>query len=124
MKKILYIAITALFLNAPYSALAVDPINSTRQTQATEEGMNIVENKTLDDTLNKILGTPAGLEFTCKEIARVAMPTYYPSYMIQYGMGAFVRSESGDALVIDFDAKTEKRMVIGEHQMNHRINRA
>jgi hypothetical protein len=75
------------------------------QMQAREE-MSIEENKTLDDTLNQTLGTPAGLELTCKEIARVGTPTYYPSYMIQHGMGAFVGSESSDALVIDFDAKT------------------
>jgi hypothetical protein len=194
MNKIIYIFITAFFLNAPYSALAADTNNSTRQTQATEktgksasmdnvgcitskelqnkyspvdlyqamsqcvkvnkyneaaflfaaagvygrfdaqrvsdptahqaasflqmqtrEEMDIEESKALDDTLNKTLGTQAGLEFTCKEIARVGTPTYYPSYMIQHGMGAFVGSESSDALVKSFDEKATLKTALATY---------
>jgi hypothetical protein len=81
----------------------------------TREEMDIEESKALDDTLNKTLGTQAGLEFTCKEIARVGTPTYYPSYMIQHGMGAFVGSESSDALVKSFDEKATLKTALATY---------
>jgi hypothetical protein len=57
------------------------------------------------DSLNKTLGNPEGLAAACKDIVRIGPPNYYPRYMIQHGMGAFLKSGSGDGLVKDFDAK-------------------
>lgn len=57
------------------------------------------------DSLNKTLGNPEGLAATCKEIVRIGPPNYYPRYMIQHGMGAFLKSDAGDGLVKDFDTK-------------------
>lgn len=55
--------------------------------------------------LKNILGTPDGLAATCKEIIVLGPPDYYPSYMIQHGMNAFLKSGSGSGLVADFDVK-------------------
>lgn len=55
--------------------------------------------------LNKTLGDPENLAAACKDIARIGPPDYYPRYMIQHGMGAFLKNASGDGLVGDFDAK-------------------
>jgi hypothetical protein len=41
----------------------------------------------------------------CKEVERIGPPAYFPRYMIQHGMGAFLNNGSGDGLVKDFDAK-------------------
>ena len=57
------------------------------------------------EALNKTLGNPEGLAAACKEIVRIGPPDYYPRYMIQHGMGAFLKSGSGDGLVKGFDAK-------------------
>jgi hypothetical protein len=57
------------------------------------------------EVLNKTLGNPEGLAAACKDIVRIGPPDYYPRYMIQHGMGAFLKSGSGDGLVKGFDAK-------------------
>jgi hypothetical protein len=54
--------------------------------------------------LQESLGSPAGLASTCAEIRRIGPPGYHPRYMIQHGMGAFVKSGSSDGLVPGFDA--------------------
>ena len=54
--------------------------------------------------LQESLGSPTGLVATCTEIRRIGPPSYHPRYMIQHGMGAFVKSGSGDGLVSGFDA--------------------
>jgi hypothetical protein len=58
------------------------------------------------ESLNATLGNPEGLATVCKEIVRIGPPNYYPRYMIQHGMGAFLKSDAGDGLAKDFNAKT------------------
>ncbi len=55
--------------------------------------------------LNKTLGTPEGLAAACKDIVRIGPPDYFPRYMIQHGMDAFLKSGSGNGLVIGFDER-------------------
>ena len=57
------------------------------------------------ESLKANLGNPNGLAAACKEILRIGPPNYFPRYMIQHGMGAFLKSDEGDGLVKDFNAK-------------------
>ena len=43
------------------------------------------------ESLKATLGNPEGLAAACKEIVRIGPPNYYPRYMIQHGMGAFLK---------------------------------
>ena len=38
------------------------------------------------------------------QIERIGAPDYYPRYMVQHGMQAFLISDGSDGLVKDFDA--------------------
>lgn len=58
------------------------------------------------ESLKANLGNPEGLAAVCKEIVRIGPPNYFPRYMIQHGMGAFLKSGGGDGLAKDFNAKT------------------
>lgn len=55
--------------------------------------------------LVKTLGNPEGMAATCKQIAQIGAPNYYPSYMIQHGMGAFTKSGADSTLAAGFDAR-------------------
>ncbi|WP_243375411.1 hypothetical protein [Geotalea sp. SG265] len=68
------------------------------------DSMDENKNETFIQTVEKTLGTPASLKETCKEIKRIGPPIYYPRYMIQHGMGAFVGSRSGYELMPKFDS--------------------
>lgn len=57
------------------------------------------------ESLNKTLGNTAGLAAACKKIVRIGPPTYFPRYMIQHGMGAFLQRGDGGGLAKDFNAK-------------------
>jgi hypothetical protein len=50
-------------------------------------------------------GTPEKLAAQCREIMRIGPPDYYPRYMVQHGMNAYLQQVSGDGLVKNFDAK-------------------
>jgi hypothetical protein len=63
------------------------------------------QKQAFDDTVKKTAGNPDGLAALCKEVARIGPPGYYPRYMIQHGMGAFLKTGGDDGLVKDFDAK-------------------
>lgn len=60
--------------------------------------------KAFENNLKQTLGDPKGLAAACKEIMRIGQPSYYPRYMIQHGMGAFLEKGTTDALAKDFDA--------------------
>lgn len=57
------------------------------------------------ESLKNTLGNPDGLASICKEIRSLGTPDYYPRYMVQHGMGAFQKNNSGNGLVADFDSK-------------------
>ena len=40
----------------------------------------------------------------CVEVERIGPPSYFPRYMLQHGMSAFI-GRTGDGLISDFDAK-------------------
>ena len=40
----------------------------------------------------------------CTSIKKLGKPNYYPAYMIQHGMGAFLGNKSKDGLVSNFDS--------------------
>jgi tetratricopeptide (TPR) repeat protein len=50
-------------------------------------------------------GTPEKLATLCREIVEIGPPDYYPRYMVQHGMNAYLGKIPGDGLVKDFDAK-------------------
>lgn len=41
----------------------------------------------------------------CAEIERIGPPDYFPSYMLQHGMGAFTGANGKQPFVVPFDAK-------------------
>jgi tetratricopeptide (TPR) repeat protein len=49
--------------------------------------------------------TPEKLAALCREIVQIGPPDYYPRYMVQHGMNAYLGKVPGDGLVKDFDAK-------------------
>lgn len=51
-----------------------------------------------------IMDKPEARKAFCARIEKIGLPSYYPRYMIQHGMGAFT-GQSGDGLVAGFDAK-------------------
>ena len=55
--------------------------------------------------VQQTLGSPNGLAAVCKELQRIGPPRYHPRYMIQHGMGAFLKDRTTpDGLVTPFDA--------------------
>lgn len=54
--------------------------------------------------LQSSLGNREKLPAVCRRIAHVGAPRYYPRYMLQHGMGAFLGT-SGDGLVKPFDSE-------------------
>jgi len=56
------------------------------------------------NSLKTTLGNPTGLAAVCKDIEQIGAPEYYPRYMIQHGMGAFLKDRRGNELVEDFNA--------------------
>jgi hypothetical protein len=53
--------------------------------------------KTLEDETKRLA--------YCKEIARMGPPDYFPSYMVQHGIGSFTGANRAQPLVVPFDAK-------------------
>lgn len=53
--------------------------------------------------IKKIQNDEELLSQLCSEIREIGIPTYYPKYMIQHGMGAFSDNQ-GDGLVENFNA--------------------
>lgn len=58
------------------------------------------------NNLKATLGDPAGLASVCKKIEGIGAPDYYPRYMIQHGMNAFLKGGGGKELDEAFNAKT------------------
>ncbi len=67
--------------------------------------------KAVKDTLGK----PDSLAAVCKDIRRIGPPGYYPRYMVQHGMGAFVGSDGGDGLAKDFEAQAAWKMSLDSY---------
>jgi len=74
------------------------------------------------NTFTRAVANPKSLAAMCNEIVRIGPPSYYPSYMVQHGAGAYVAAtrkargmanrESGNGLVGGFDAKTAWRQTL------------
>jgi hypothetical protein len=56
--------------------------------------------------MKEILGTPDGLERVCSELRKIGAPAYFPSYMIQHGMGAVLGDTSKGLLIDGFDSES------------------
>jgi tetratricopeptide (TPR) repeat protein len=56
-------------------------------------------------TMKEGSATPEKMTILCKNIMQIGPPDYYPRYMVQHGMNAYLGKVSGDGLVKDFDAK-------------------
>lgn len=57
------------------------------------------------NSLKTILSNPQGLAEVCKEIKQIGAPDYYPRYMIQHGMNAFLKGGEVNKLVANFNAR-------------------
>lgn len=51
------------------------------------------------------------LNSVCQSIQQIGMPTYYPKYMIQHGIQAFMKPE-GDGLVEAFDSEASWNLAL------------
>jgi hypothetical protein len=63
------------------------------------------EKKAAFEKALSISTTPPALTALCKKIALIGPPNYYPTYMIQHGMGAFIEQGSHTDMVANFDAQ-------------------
>jgi hypothetical protein len=54
--------------------------------------------KTLEDETKRLA--------YCKEVARMGPPHYFPTYMVQHGIGSFTGANRAQPLVVPFDAKS------------------
>ncbi|GAB2688502.1 hypothetical protein [Aliiglaciecola aliphaticivorans] len=64
------------------------------------------EQQTLNHLLAEITQKTTDNKGVCDYIKDIGMPTYYPSYMIQHGIGAFTEQPHSNGLIDDFDAET------------------
>lgn len=69
---------------------------------------NISKEKLVEfqNNLKATLGDSAGLATVCKKIEAIGSPDYYPRYMIQHGMNAFLKDGGGKKLDEAFDVKS------------------
>jgi len=51
------------------------------------------------------------LDSICQAVRQIGMPTYYPKYMIQHGIKAFMKTE-GDGLVEAFDSEASWNLAL------------
>jgi hypothetical protein len=62
--------------------------------------------KALFERLRAIADNPERLSNLCARIREVGSPNYYPRYMVQHGMGAFLGNSTKDGLVPEFNSIT------------------
>lgn len=55
------------------------------------------------------------MDAICNSIKTLGKPTYYPRYMIQHGMGAFIGQKTKDGLVVGFDPDQAWNDVLEEY---------
>lgn len=63
------------------------------------------------ETLNSILRDKKDY---CRPIMKTGKPEYYPRYMIQHGMGAFLGNQAEDGLIPDFQPESSWREIASE----------
>ena len=51
----------------------------------------------------------------CKDIARLGPPDYYPTYMVQHGLGVVNGADASRALVVPFDAKAAWAKAVAQY---------
>ena len=61
------------------------------------------QQKKFVDVLRTRTNSPTKLTAMCDQIRGIGPPHYFPAYMIQHGMGAFVGNTPGDGLVAGFN---------------------
>ena len=62
------------------------------------------KNKMIAEIKKTLKKNSGELSKVCQEIQKVGIPKYYPKYMIQHGIQAFMETD-GDGLVEDFDSE-------------------
>lgn len=67
-------------------------------------GASAGQTEGLRQGITKLAHDPAQLSKVCSAVAKIGMPSYYPTYMIAGGMGAFIGEPKGGPLVPNFDA--------------------
>lgn len=59
---------------------------------------------------------PDALAVICNDVIRIGPPDYFPRYMIQHGMGAFIQDpKAGNGLVDGFDASAAWSQILGSY---------
>ncbi len=69
------------------------------------------DRQTFSEHAKLLIDDPQAHAEWCRAIARIGPPTYFPRYMIQHGMGAFL-GNNGNGLVKDFDPATTWRNLL------------
>jgi hypothetical protein len=65
----------------------------------------------LQERTQRLMAEPAGKAALCTQVRALGPPTYYPTYMIQHGMGVMTGS-AADPIVPGFDPATEWPRVV------------
>lgn len=65
--------------------------------------------------LKEVFGDDTKRGIYCKNVEAVGPPSYYPTYMIQYGLGAIAGGTGGQPLVVPFDSRTEWPKAVKEY---------
>lgn len=68
-------------------------------------GLDEISREKLSAEAQKMLDHPDNLRITCNEIMRLGAPGFYPSYMVNHGLKAFMGAEKS-GLIQNFDAKS------------------
>ena len=79
-----------------HSVLLMNALNSVSES----------EKQKLMASLQSTLGNPSKLPEICSDINKIGPPNYYPTYMIQHGMNAFLSSKSSNDLVGNFNSSS------------------
>lgn len=61
------------------------------------------ENDALLSSITAISKDAEAFKSMCSQIASLGPPSYYPAYMVQHGMGAFLGGDSGKSINQDFN---------------------
>jgi 5-carboxymethyl-2-hydroxymuconate isomerase len=74
-------------------------------------GVSPADRQTFGDHAKLVMDDPKIHTAFCQALVRIGPPTYFPRYMIQHGMGAFL-GNSGNGLVKDFDPAASWTMLV------------
>jgi hypothetical protein len=67
------------------------------------------------DTVKAMTANPAEQAALCREASRIGPPAYYPRYMVQHGLDAFISADAGASLKTGFDSGAAWKKVTADY---------